>query len=70
MKKFDANSKTRKTLLVLLAAFLTFVGPTYVVYVLHEVLEIGYATSMLSGLVLLAAGLILIWYLIRKKIIS
>ncbi|MEM3673818.1 MAG: hypothetical protein QW468_06350 [Candidatus Bathyarchaeia archaeon] len=70
MKKFDIDSKMRKTLLVLLAALLTFAGPTYVVYVLHEVLEVGYATSMLSGLVLFAAGLILIWYLIRKKIIS
>ncbi|MEM3442781.1 MAG: hypothetical protein QXM86_02840 [Candidatus Bathyarchaeia archaeon] len=70
MVKFDTNSKMRKTLLVLLAVLLTFAGPTYVVYVLLEVLEVGYAASMLSGLVLLAAGLILIWYLIRKKIIS
>lgn len=70
MTKFDTDSKTRKTLLVLLAAFLTFIGPTYVVYVLLEVLEINYAVSMISGLFLLVTGLILIWYLIRKKIIS
>jgi hypothetical protein len=35
-----------------------------------NVLEIGYAVSMLSGLVLLVAGLMLIWYLVKKNIIS
>ncbi|MGB9714602.1 MAG: hypothetical protein ACPLZC_06485 [Candidatus Bathyarchaeales archaeon] len=68
--KFDLNSKAWRTFLIVLAVLLTFAGPTYVVYVLLEVLEIGYIASMLSGLVLLIAGLILIWYLIRKKIIS
>jgi hypothetical protein len=68
--KFDLNSKTWRTLLVVLAAFLTFAGPTYVVYVLLEILEVGYAVSMVSGLVLLLAGLTLIWYLVKKKVIS
>jgi uncharacterized membrane protein HdeD (DUF308 family) len=68
--KLDLNSKTWRTFLVVLAVLLTFAGPTYVVYVLLEVLEIGYTASMLSGLILLVAGLILIWYLIKKKIIS
>jgi uncharacterized protein YqhQ len=68
--KFDLNSKTWRTFLIVLAAFLTFVGPTYMVYVLLNVLEIGYAASMLSGLVLLLAGLILIWYLSKKNIVS
>ena len=68
--KFDLNSKTWRTFLVVLAAFLTFAGPTYVVYVLLEILEVGYAVSMVSGLVLLLAGLTLIWYLVKKKVIS
>ncbi|MGQ9623874.1 MAG: hypothetical protein ACUVUF_04655 [Candidatus Bathycorpusculaceae bacterium] len=68
--KLDSNSKTWRTFLVVSAAFLTFAGPTYVVYVLLNIFEIGYAASMLSGLVLLLAGLMLIWYLTKKKIAS
>lgn len=68
--KFDLNSKFWRTLLVLLAAVLTFAGPTYVVYVLNNVLDIGHAVSMISGFALFVAGLALIWYLIKKKVIS
>jgi hypothetical protein len=68
--KFDLNSKFWRTLLVLLAAVLTFAGPTYVVYVLNDILEIGHAVSMISGFALFIAGLALIWYLIKKKVIS
>jgi len=68
---FDLNSKFWKTFLVVLAAFLTFAGPTYVVYVVFlKVLDMDYFTSMVSGFALFIAGLVLIWYLIRNKIIS
>jgi len=68
--KLDLSSRLWKTFLVVLATFLTFAGPTYIVYVLLNILEIDYAVSMLSGFVLLIAGLALIWYLIKKKVIS
>jgi len=68
--RLDLSSKFWKTLLTVLAAFLTFAGPTYMVYVLMEILKIDYFVSMTSGIVLFVAGLVLIWYLIRKKIIS
>jgi len=68
--KFNLTSRFRKTFLIVLAAFLTFAGPTYVVYVLLDVLEIDYAVSMVSGFALFIAGLVLIWYLIKNKIIS
>ncbi len=68
--KFDLMSKFWKTSLALLAALLTFAGPTYVVLVLLNVLEINYAVSMVTGFVLFVAGLTLMWFLIRKKIIS
>lgn len=68
--KFDLMSKFWKISLALLAAFLTFAGPTYVVLVLLNVLEINYAVSMVTGFVLFVAGLTLMWFLIRKKIIS
>lgn len=68
--KLDLKSKFWKTSLTLLAALLTFAGPTYVVLVLSNVLKINYAFSMVTGFILFILGLALIWYLIKKKIIS
>ncbi|MCW3993376.1 MAG: hypothetical protein NWE85_02275 [Candidatus Bathyarchaeota archaeon] len=68
--RLDLSSKFWKTLLTVLAAFLTFAGPTYMVYLFRNILKIDYFVSIASGIVLLVAGLVLIWYLIRKKIIS
>ena len=68
--RLNLSSKSWKTLLTVLAAFLTFAGPTYMVYVLRNILKIDYFVSMTSGFVLFVAGLVLIWLLIRKKIIS
>ncbi|MGC8895344.1 MAG: hypothetical protein ACP5LB_01060 [Candidatus Bathyarchaeia archaeon] len=69
-RKFDLSSKFWRTLLLVLAAFLVFAGPTYFVYVLNIVLEINYAVSMVSGFALFIVGLVLIWYLIKKGAIS
>jgi len=68
--RFNLSSKFWKTFLVVVAAFLTFAGPTYVVYVFLNVLGLSYAISMLSGFILLVVGLVLTWYLIKHKIIS
>ena len=68
--KLDLSSKFWKTLLTVLAAFLTFAGPTYMVYVLMNILKIYYFVSMISGIVLFIAGLVLVRFLIKKKIIS
>jgi hypothetical protein len=67
---FDLNSKFMRVFLILVAAFLVFAGPTYVPYVLAEVLRVNQAASMVFGFVLLIIGLALIVYLIRKKIIK
>lgn len=68
--RLDFSSKFWKTLLTVLSAFLTFAGPTYVVYVLVRVGQINYFVSMTSGIVLFLAGLVLIWYLIKNETIS
>ena len=68
--RLNLSSKFWKTFLTVLAAFLTFAGPTYIPYVLIKILEIDYVISMISGIALLMTGLVLIWYLIRNKIIS
>jgi len=66
----NLTSKFWKTFLVVVAAFLIFVGPTYMAYALANILEISYVVSMVVGFVLLMAGLVLLWYLIKHKVIS
>jgi len=68
--RLDLSSRFWKTFLLVLATFLTFAGPTYIVYVLLNILKIDYVVSMASGFVLFIAGLVLLWYLIKNKVIS
>lgn len=68
--RLNLNSKFWRAFLFVLAAFLIFAGPTYVVYALMGVLDISYVFSMISGFVLLVVGLVLLWYLIRNKVVS
>jgi uncharacterized membrane protein HdeD (DUF308 family) len=67
---FDLSSKFWRILLVIGAVLLIFAGPTYVPYLLANLLKVDYAISVVFGLVLLIIGLVLMWYLIRKKIIE
>jgi hypothetical protein len=68
--RLNLNSKFWKTFLVILAAFLTFAGPTYIVYALLNVFRMNYFVSMASGFALFIVGLVLILYLIKRKVIS
>jgi len=68
--KLNLNSQFWKTFLIVLAALLTFAGPTYAVLVFMKIFEINYTFSMISGFALFIAGLLLILYLIKKKVIS
>jgi hypothetical protein len=69
--RLDLSSKFWKTFLVVLAVFLTFAGPTYMVYVVFlKILKMDYVVSMASGFALFIVGLVLIWYLIKRKVIS
>jgi hypothetical protein len=69
--RLDLNSKFWKTFLVILAVFLTFAGPTYMVYVVFlKILKMDYIVSMTSGFALFIVGLVFIWYLIKRKVIS
>lgn len=67
---FDLNSKFMRVFLVIMAAFLVFVGPTYVPYVLADILKVNHVASIVCGFVLLIIGLALMWHLIRKKIVE
>ncbi len=67
--RFDVSSKFLRILLVIVAVVLIFAGPTYVSYLLFDVLKVNYVASIVSGFALFIAGLLLMWFLIRKKII-
>jgi hypothetical protein len=68
--KSFVSSKFGRTLLTILSVFLVFVGPTYGIYALSVVLNVSLAASFVVGFVLLAVGLFLMWYLVKKKIIT
>ena len=69
--RLDLSSKFWKTFLLILAVFLTFAGPTYMVYVVFlKILKMDYIVSMASGFALFVVGLVLMWYLIKRKVIS
>ena len=64
------TSRFQKVFLTVLAAVLTFAGPTYVVYVLINIVNLDELISRISGLVIFFFGLFLIWYLIRNETLS
>jgi hypothetical protein len=66
---FDMNSKFMRTFLVIVAVLLIFAGPTYIPYVLNGILNVNYVASTLVGIALLVVGTVLLWFLIRKKVI-
>jgi len=66
---FDLSSQFWRTFLVIVATLLIFAGPTYVPYLLVDIVKVNYAASIVTGLALLIVGLVLMWCLIRKKII-
>jgi len=68
--RFDVNSKFMKILLIIVTVLLIFAGPTYVSYVLSSVLNVNYIASVISGFALFIVGLLLMFFLIRKKIIT
>jgi hypothetical protein len=69
------SSRIGKTFLVVLAGLLVFAGPTYVVYVGFHVLRKfmhthAFDVAIVSGITLFAIGLVLMWYLVKRKIIT
>jgi hypothetical protein len=68
--RFNVSSKFWRVLLVIAAVFLIFAGPTYISYLLFDVLNVNYVASIVAGFALFIAGLFLMWFLIRKKIIT
>ena len=64
------SSKFWRILLVIISVFLLFAGPTYVVYGLGVLLKVNLAASFGTGFALFAVGFVLMWYLVRNKVIQ
>ena len=64
------DSKIMKVTLTIVAVFLIFVGPTYLPYLLSDILKVDYIASISVGAILFIIGLVLLVYLIRKKVIE
>jgi hypothetical protein len=63
-------SKFWRIALVVVSMLLIFVGPTYVPYVLANVLKLDYFASIGAGFILFIVGMVLMLFLIRKKLIT
>ena len=68
--EFGGDSKVIRVLLIIITVLLIFAGPTYVPYVLSGILNVSSAVATIAGFALFIAGLFLMLFLIRKKIIS
>jgi hypothetical protein len=68
--RFDVSSKFLRVLLLIVTVLLIFVGPTYIPYLLFDVLNVNYVASIVTGFALFIAGLFLMWFLVRKKIVT
>lgn len=66
----DMDSKFLRTALLIVSVLLIFAGPTYVPYVMSDIAHIDVVASAVVGIVLLAVGLVLMWFLVRKKVIQ
>jgi hypothetical protein len=64
------ESKFWRVVTLIIAVLLIFIGPTYIPYLLANVLGIDYFASIGVGLVLFIVGLVLLIYLIRKKVVT
>lgn len=64
------DSKFWRTTFLIVSVLLIFAGPTYVPYFMSDIAGVDYFVSIAVGVVLLVAGLLLMLFLIRKKVIT
>ena len=64
------GSKFTSITLTIVSVLLIFIGPTYIPYLLADVLKLEYFASIGIGLVLFIVGLVILVYLIRQKAVT
>jgi hypothetical protein len=63
------SSRHWKTFLVIIAGLFTFGGP-YLAYVFVHLFKASVLISTISGLALFVVGLVLVWYLVKNRVIT
>jgi hypothetical protein len=64
------QSKFNRVFLILLTMVLLFAGPTYVPFLMFNVLNLNYLAAISVGTVLFVLGVVMLVYLIRKKVFT
>jgi uncharacterized membrane protein len=64
------TSKFGRTLLTIVSVFLIFAGPTYIIYGLAVLLNINLAASFAVGIVLFIIGLVMMRFLVQKRVVT
>ena len=64
------ESKFGKVFLTIISVILIFAGPTYIIYGLVVIIKVNIAASFAVGFVLFIIGLVMMRYLVQKKIIT
>jgi len=63
------ESKFMRVFLIMIGALRVFMGPTYMPYILANVLDLNVLASKIVGFVIFIVGILIVIYLSRKKII-
>jgi hypothetical protein len=64
------ESKFTPIMLTIMSVLLIFVGPTYIPYLVADVAHAGNVAADVIGFVLFIAGIGLLVYVLRKKIVT
>jgi hypothetical protein len=70
VKASALDSKFMKVAQTIVSVFLIFVGATYVPYLMADVLKMDYVASVAVGGLLFIIGLVMLVFLIRKKVVE
>lgn len=65
-----AESKFLKIFMMLLSVLLIFVGSTYIPYAMQSLLNLDFIVTTVTGFVLFLAGVVLLVYLAKQKVIT
>ncbi len=64
------DSKFTRVALTIVSVLLIFVGATYVPYLMADILKIDYVASVVVGGLLFIVGIVMLVFLIRKKVVE
>jgi uncharacterized membrane protein HdeD (DUF308 family) len=66
----SGESKFTPIILTIMSVLLIFVGPTYIPYLVADIAHAGNVVADVIGFVLFIAGIGLLVYVLRKKIVT